>query len=457
MKAKVTGLMIASAILAAGVTAWGANPQQIAILHWTDNYLVSSSIGTTGNDKPVNVQHSGRSDREKDHREDRRRGDWPQFRFSPRQTGYNPFEHILNLSNVSNLDLLWSGLGIGNGSQSSPVVANEVVYVANGDTFFGTGNNLYAFKASDGTSLWSQPCLGRNNGAAPAVADGVVYVTTGLSSRLCAFEAATGRPLWNQQLPSPDSYKIWASPTVADGVVYVGADGGGLYAFKTSDGTLLWNQPTGGQIICSPAVARGVVYVGGGDTISGQLSAFKAADGTPLWTQSMGATVGQLSCPAVARGVVYVRSRYGTLFAFKAADGIPLWTQSLGAGPDTWPLFSSPAVAHGVVYVGSADGNLYAFNAHDGTPLWNQPTGGPIASSPAVANEVVYVGSGDGKLYAFKAADGTALWNSVGVVPPIDQSPVAAHGVVYVASGDVNGPGNLYAFTILDRDDHEDE
>jgi outer membrane protein assembly factor BamB len=71
--------------------------------------------------------------------------DWPQSRFSPPQTGYNPFEYVLNPSNVSNLTLLWSDLGIGPGSGASPVVANGVVYVANGDAFEAGSNNLYAF------------------------------------------------------------------------------------------------------------------------------------------------------------------------------------------------------------------------------------------------------------------------------------------------------------------------
>jgi outer membrane protein assembly factor BamB len=377
-------------------------------------------------------------------------GDWPQFRFSPAQIGYNPFEDVLNPSNVPHLKVFWSDIGIGGGFiPSSPVIAKGVVYSANGDggAVLGGGNNVFAFKVPDGTSLWKGACPGRNNGTGPAVADGVVYVTTGLNSRLCAFEAVTGRPLWDQQLPDIDNYKIWASPTVAAGAVYVGADGGGLYAFKASDGTLLWYQPTGGQIVCSPAVAYDVVYVGGGNTIFGSLAAFKASDGTPLWSQSFGATVGQFSCPAAALNVVYVRSQYGQLFAFKASDGSPLWNQSLSQGPDIWPNFSSPAVADGVVYIGSNDGILYAFKASDGTPLWNHPTGSSALSSSAVANGVVYVGAQDGNLYAFKASDGTPLLNYP-TGPSALSSPTVANGTVYVGSAGGNPESsNLYAFT----------
>jgi hypothetical protein len=61
-------------------------------------------------------------------------GDWPQFRFSPAQIGYNPFEDVLNLSNVPHLKVFWSDIGIGGGFiPSSPVIAKGVVYSANGD------------------------------------------------------------------------------------------------------------------------------------------------------------------------------------------------------------------------------------------------------------------------------------------------------------------------------------
>ena len=58
--------------------------------------------------------------------------DWPQFRFTPRHLGRNPFEDVLDRSNVSQLQMKWS-LPIGQTVLSSPAVAGGVVYVGSDD------------------------------------------------------------------------------------------------------------------------------------------------------------------------------------------------------------------------------------------------------------------------------------------------------------------------------------
>src|SRR5208283_1055983 len=72
--------------------------------------------------------------------------DWPEFHNTNMQRS-NPYETVLNVSNVGNLQLKWSYAT--GGGWSSPAVANGVVYV-------GSGNgNVYALKASTGALLWS--------------------------------------------------------------------------------------------------------------------------------------------------------------------------------------------------------------------------------------------------------------------------------------------------------------
>src|SRR5438874_318645 len=51
---------------------------------------------------------------------------WPMFGFDPRHTRYNPYENVLNPSNVSNLTLDWKAANVT--SSSSPAVVNGVVY-----------------------------------------------------------------------------------------------------------------------------------------------------------------------------------------------------------------------------------------------------------------------------------------------------------------------------------------
>ncbi len=123
--------------------------------------------------------------------------------------------------------MLWSFEGVaGSGTESSPAVANGVIYIGSDD------GNLYALNASTGAKLWS--------------------FTTDLGVR--------------------------SSPAVANGVVYVGSyetagngEGGNMYALNASTGAKLWSDNTGSAVLSSPAVVDGVVYV---DTVAGQLYAF---------------------------------------------------------------------------------------------------------------------------------------------------------------------------------------
>jgi eukaryotic-like serine/threonine-protein kinase len=110
--------------------------------------------------------------------------------------------------------------------------------------------------------------------SSPAVANGVVYVGSD-DYKVYALNASTGA--------LPGSFTtgdiVETAPAVANGVVYIGANDFNLYALNArtgpkrwsalnaSTGAKLWSYGTGGGI-SSPAVANGVVYVGSYDGIS---------------------------------------------------------------------------------------------------------------------------------------------------------------------------------------------
>jgi outer membrane protein assembly factor BamB len=100
----------------------------------------------------------------------------------------------------------------------------------------GSGDGkLYAFKADCGSGgascspLWTGATGGFID-SSPAVANGVVYVGSA-DHKLYAFPASCGgavcAPLWTGLTGS----FIDSSPAVANGVVYVGSADGKLYAF----------------------------------------------------------------------------------------------------------------------------------------------------------------------------------------------------------------------------------
>jgi outer membrane protein assembly factor BamB len=186
---------------------------------------------------------------------------WPQFHNGPHHHGYNRTENVLSAANVGSLQMRWSAITGTVGS--SPVIANDVLYIAAGP--------LYAIHASTGEILWTVDAGGF--GGSPAVADGVVYAGS-LDYNLYAFDAATGRRIWK----SRTNFEIGSSATVANGVVYLGSLDN-LYAFDAATGAPIWTAATGGSILSSPAVAYGVVYVGSNDV---KVHAFRATTGLPL-------------------------------------------------------------------------------------------------------------------------------------------------------------------------------
>ena len=170
-------------------------------------------------------------------------------------------------------------------SDSAPAVANGVVYTGSYDH----NASLYAFDAAGSTGCSGTPktCVplwtaGTEAGveSSPAVANGVVYIGS-TDTRLYAFDAAgstgcsgtpkTCSPLWIAQTGGI----VGSSPAAANGVVYIGSIDTRLYAFDAAGSTgcsgtfkvctPLWTTTTGGAVNSSPTIANGVVYIGSDD------------------------------------------------------------------------------------------------------------------------------------------------------------------------------------------------
>jgi hypothetical protein len=201
---------------------------------------------------------------------------------------------------------------------------------------------------------------------------------------------------------------------VADGVVYIGSNNGILYAFKASDGTPLWNHPTGSSALSSSAVANGVVYVGAQD---GNLYAFKASDGTPLLNYPTGPSA--LSSPTMANGTVYVGSAGGNpessnLYAFTAPTTPPTCTAAVARPAHLWAPHHQfvPIAVNGVT---DPDGNAVTITVTGVTQDEPVLTPGRDTTSPdaviqagAASVRAERLDTGNGRVYqvSFKAEDG---------------------------------------------------
>jgi outer membrane protein assembly factor BamB len=357
------------------------------------------------------------------------RTDWPHWMFDQRRTGANPYENVLNPSNVSGLVTDWTHTGAGAVEWSSPAVVHGTLYVGDDD------DNVYALNAATGAGVWTFT-TGAPVHSSPAVVNGVVYVGS-RDGNVYALKAATGAKVWTFTTGAPIDI---SSPILVHRVVYIGSHDGNVYALNASTGTPIWSYNTGAPVDSSPAVAHGVVYV---TSDNGNVYALNASTGAALWTVVVMPGGGVVYGPAVASGVVYVGTQNGNLYALASNDGATLWKDALGTAGGV----QSPAVVNGIVYVGNYYVN--ALDASTGAILWQfmDIIGGFFAASPVVANGVLYEASEGGYVYALDASNGANLWDATPSGYPFNSSPVVANGVLYEAT--YNGsPNTIFAFAL---------
>ena len=178
--------------------------------------------------------------------------------------------------------ILWE-VSIEEGELIGPVVSGDVVYV------HSTVGKLYAFdarnrKAQDRSPLWVGKTAIQTNGDGPrlpAVGNGKVFV--GANSTFYAFETAAGEesernPVWTAKVEAP----FFASaPSVANGVVYSAAGNHDIYAFDAATGKVLWNYRTRGRefpMRSSPTIVNGRLFHA--DTFGFTLYAFDIPETT---------------------------------------------------------------------------------------------------------------------------------------------------------------------------------
>jgi outer membrane protein assembly factor BamB len=365
------------------------------------------------------------------------RTDWKKYQFDAANHGKNPYENVIEKSNVGTLALAWSyavvdyrGALVG-----SPIVYKNLIYL-------GTerpSSSLYAL-TTEGTVEW-QIESARNGDSyfktTPTYEGGTLYVN---GSGIRGFDPATGVPKWGVRSPGEEY-----SPVVAGNILYINSIDR-VFAFSTATGTTqpLWivDITESGQecanskrpafswplrTIGTPAVVNGIVYVGYSDGVC----ALNAATGAVLWTGTNGG-----SEPAVANGAVYSASGDGKLYALNASTGDVLWTFGSGNVATT-----VPSVANGKVFVGLGQ-RIYALDESSGALEWNAPidgTGPP--TSVSIANGVGYLASGK-TVYALDIKTGARLWTAQPGI--ISGAPTVVNGFVYVNSTN----SNFYAYAL---------
>jgi outer membrane protein assembly factor BamB len=306
----------------------------------------------------------------------------PVFRGNAARTGEQPGPAPLKRPVVR-----WKSF-VGGETYSSPVVGNDVVYVAT------KGGSLVALAIGDGQEVWRVHVGDYVARSTPALDGDSLYVSSGYA--LTAIEALTGRERWTVPL----RFAGWSSPAVDRGIVIVATQEGHVSAFAAKSGEELWSFRNDQLLFGSPAIAGRIVVIA---DEAGNVTAIDTERGRELWQTDAGGEV--FATPAIAEGTVLVATTEPSLLALDLGTGEERWRRPAGGE-------SSPAIADGRVFLGGSDQALRAFDHDTGEPGWSSPLGYKIRSSATVSDGAVFIGSGPA-LNAISQDDGRPLWTYV--------------------------------------------
>jgi len=172
-------------------------------------------------------------------------GNYAQTRFYPNRQ--------INIRNVARLRPAWIfQTDVQESMETSPIVVNGIMYIT---TSF---DHVYAVNARTGEQIWEYTqklgpintyCCGPNNRGVAVYGDKVYFGT--LDSKLVALDAKTGKPVWEVQIADPTlGYSETMAPTAVDGKILIGTNGGEygirgfVRAYDAETGKLIWNFDT---------------------------------------------------------------------------------------------------------------------------------------------------------------------------------------------------------------------
>ncbi|WP_120717161.1 PQQ-dependent dehydrogenase, methanol/ethanol family [Tsuneonella amylolytica] len=177
-------------------------------------------------------------------------GDWLTYGRTYDEQRFSPLEQV-DTGSVGQLGLAWfADLDTARGQEATPLVHNGVLYVTS------AWSKVFAYDAANGKPLWSyDPEVPRETlvrACCDAVNRGValygdkVYLGT-LDGRLVALDQKTGKVAWTKTaVPDQDSYTITGAPRAAGGLILIGSGGseykarGYLSAYDWATGNEVW-------------------------------------------------------------------------------------------------------------------------------------------------------------------------------------------------------------------------
>jgi outer membrane protein assembly factor BamB len=340
----------------------------------------------------------------------RRSADWPQWRGPNRDGVVSSFTEPKTWP--QQLTKTWKvDVGIG---YSTPVLVGDRIYMYSRR---GDKEVLAALDAATGKEIWQSSYAAPFNltpaaashdkgpKSTPTFAGGKLY-TLGMSGIVTAFDAASGKQLW--QKPSPPVaplYHTAMSPLVDRGlvIVHVGGHGqGALTAFDANSGAVKWSWNGDGPAYGSPITAdfdgtRQVIVL-----TQENLIGVAAATGDLLWKRPFTTSFTQNAITPILYGQTVIVSgleKGVTAFTVTKRDG--RWaTENVWDNQDVALYMANGVIFHDML-IGMShknSGQFFALDAKTGKTLWRSEPRQATNAAITRAGELVFLLKDDGEL-----------------------------------------------------------
>jgi outer membrane protein assembly factor BamB len=341
--------------------------------------------------------------------------DWPQWRGPNRDGGATGFTEPSAWPDT--LKQQWK-VEIGTG-YATPLLVGNRLYTF---TRQGTEEVLQALDAANGRSVWRTAYAapfemfaatakhGPGPKSTPTFANGRIF-TFGMTSVVTAFDAATGRQLWQKPMPKKQPMFHTGQSPVVDGdrvIIHVGGpDDAGLAAYNVATGAEQWkwtgDSPAyGSPIVTELAGTRQVILF-----TNSKMVGVNTAKGQLLWERPFTTPSNTTAqTPVIYKDVVIQAGRENGITAFRVVkDGTRYSTENMWRTDEASVHMSNTVVIDSVLYGLSHlnSGQYFALDLESGQVLWK--SAGRQAENAAIvkAGTTLFMLQNDAQLLVLKA------------------------------------------------------
>lgn len=293
------------------------------------------------------------------------------------------------------------------------------VALGGGKVFVSSGyRTMTAFDQTSGAMLW-QTAVDVPIHGAPTVAGSRVYVVD-LDNQILAFDVNTGSVDWSYRgIVEPARIMRASSPAVTGDTVIVPMSSGEVFAFRAATGQPVWQEELSRttrtsalseirDIAGRPVVSRGFVYA---VSHSGVLSSMDVRSGQPRWQ----VPVASVNAPLPVGDVIYIVSKSGELSVLNRETGQVYWTRDLNVGRvrqeggffgffdrTVRPTWSGPLLASNRLVLVNSDGELVGLNPKTGEVISTLRLGAPAYVAPTAFNGAILVVTDRGEVISIR-------------------------------------------------------